>query len=160
MNIGIELFASIALFLTSLFGFGVANDTPPASVELGLREVSPNGEEGGFAVPASGCSRPHPAGYYHDCEEQKPDITVDKPLVRYGDQVVVSWNPKLNINCVLSENVRSLTGTPNPATAPNANAVGSRIDELTGEVTYTITCTGAGNVDQVTAKILPRIQET
>ena len=52
---------SIAFAFSSLIG--VAPQAPASlaisessSVELGLREVSPKGEAGGFAIPASGCS--------------------------------------------------------------------------------------------------------
>lgn len=47
------------------------------SVEFGLAELSPNGEEGGYAMPASGASTP--TGLRHSCS---PD----------GNSVTLSWN--------------------------------------------------------------------
>ncbi len=163
MEILLQTLAATLISISTMLGIGYEDTLPilsPDSVELGLREVSPQGTAGGFAIPASGCSVPHAGGYYQDCEAQKPDISVNKPIVRLGEPLTVSWNPKLNIGCVLSSNAMLLTTSPNPAIAPNANVTGSRIAVPAGETTYTITCTGAGNSDTVTAKILPRYQET
>ena len=141
-----------------MFGLGThlgsdAVTYQPDSVELGLREMSPKGSEGGFAIPASGCS----SGCDHAPD---PVITVDKPIVRYGDSVKIHWNPKTNTGCQLSENVNVLVGGLNPTTTPNAMAVGSRIDLPEGESIYTITCNRSGHTDSATVKVLPRIQET
>lgn len=38
------------------------------SVELGLSELSPNGEAGGYAMPASGCGVVHDGKPEHDCQ--------------------------------------------------------------------------------------------
>ncbi len=169
-NSGMEnIFNSIApalLFVSSLLGLGTQpeqlNPAPEIniveSVELGLSETSPRGEQGGFAMPASGCSAipPHPNT---GCPPGAlPIITVDKPLVRYGDDVVITWNPNGYTDCLLSTNLISLTGAPNPVTPPIGSVGGSRTDTLTGQETYTITCTGGS--DSVTVKVLPRIQET
>lgn len=155
----ITQFAGAALlFIASLTG-GAGDTlapTQPTSVELGLYEVSPRGEAGGFAIPASGCSPASPSwhGYpIHDCTVY-PDITADKLIVRYGEDVEVSWNPYSHVNCVLSETVMVLTPLP------DGDVADSRIDEPTGETTYSIVCDGAGNRDSVTVKVLPRFQET
>ena len=152
---------SIAFAFSSLIG--VAPQVPASlaisessSVELGLREVSPKGEAGGFAIPASGCSAASPEWHgapIHDCATF-PDISVDKPIIRLGDPVEVSWDPRTHANCILSGNVMELTPVPNP------NSIDSRTDYPTGETTYTITCEGAGNTDSASVKVLPRIQET
>lgn len=168
------------LAVGGLFGFA-AQDTViennvqvmrEESVELGLSETSPRGEMGGFAIPASGCSPVDPTGHrvpypVHDCSTL-PDISVDKPVIHYGDSVTVSWDPKTQVNCVLSANVMALVGGSNPATAPNANLASSitnppRITTPTGETTFTITCDGnvnPNNIDTVIVKVLPKIQET
>jgi len=55
-----ELVASLLLALSSLLGFTDLESTKPQTVEIGLAEVSPLGEAGGYAIPASGCASPHP----------------------------------------------------------------------------------------------------
>ena len=149
--------------LTSLLGFSAdvpatlaLTESQPSSVELGLTELSPKGEAGGYAIPASGCSAASPDWHgfpIHDCSTF-PDIQVDKPIIRLGDPVNVAWDPRTHVNCILSENVMVLAPTPNP------DSVDARVDYPTGETTYTITCEGAGNTDSATVKVLPRIQET
>lgn len=128
----------------------------PQSVEFGLSEVSPKGASGGFAMPASGCSAAAPDWHgapIHDCAVF-PDISVDKPIIRLGDSVDVSWDPRTHTNCVLSSNVMDLSPVP------DGNIAGSRTDTPTGETSYSISCDGAGNEDSATVKVLPRIQET
>ncbi len=163
-----NLLAPVIMLVSGLMGLGdahiaqVATIQEQRSVELGLTEVSPKGEAGGFAMPASGCSSADPDWHgapVHDCSTL-PDIRTNNPIIRLGDPVTVSWDPRGNTGCVLSSNVTALVSSPNPATAPNGNAIGSRIDSPTGETIYTITCTGTGNRDQATVKVLPRIQET
>jgi hypothetical protein len=160
-----NIFNSIApalLFVSSLLGFGtepvlvnpsVETDVVQ-SVEIGLSETSPLGAQGGFAMPASGCGIPHVDGTpINGCTPGTvPVITVDKPLVRYGDTVVVTWATNTYSGCTLSSNVTSLAPPVVVGTG------GSRNDVVTGEETYTITCTGGS--DSVTVKVLPRIQET
>ena len=164
----LNLFTPAIMLFSSLMGFGDTNlaQVPVVaqaqSVELGLTEVSPLGAAGGFAMPASGCSAADPNWHglpVHDCVTL-PDIRTNTPIIRLGDPVTVSWDPRGNVNCILSSNVTSLTVSPNPATVPNGNAIGSRIDSPTGETTYTIVCDGAENRDSATVKVLPRIQET
>jgi hypothetical protein len=166
-----NIFNSIApalLFVSSLLGFGTEpNLVNPSietdvvqSVELDLSETSPRGEQGGFAMPASGCSAipPHPNDL--GCPGTNPIITATPSLVRYGSQVTISWDPNGNSSCVLTQNVTSLTGGLNPPAPPsvNANAPGSRFDIVTSQETYGIFC--VGGYDYVTVKVLPRIQET
>ncbi len=163
METVLQFVAPIIMFTASLMGYGVQSDfvSPEAhSVELGLTEVSPRGEAGGFAVPASGCGVIHGGLPERDCSTTAPDISTNFSIIRLGDPVLVIWNPKSNTGCVLSNTVTSLITAPNSPTAPNANAVGSRIDAPVGEITYSITCDGVGNRDTVTVKVLPRIQET
>jgi hypothetical protein len=175
MEILLQLFTTVALFTAGVLGQGATQllDTQNTqvltdSVELGLNEVSPNGEAGGFAIPASGCSPVNPIGHnspfpIHDCNTP-PDITVDKPIVRVGDPVTVSWDRKTHLQCVLSSNVMALRGGPNPLTAPDVSLTGSptgsRIDSPQNETVYSIICQGTGNRDSVTVKVLPQIQES
>lgn len=164
------IFAPVILFASSVMHFGVTTDTTiiqpvlaqqnQISVELDLQELSPRGESGGFAMPASGCSAadPNPVwhGYpIHDCVNPLffPKISVDKPIVRSGNPVTVSWDPKAHRYCVLSANLASLSPVP------DGTVVGSVIINLLGETSYSIVCEG-GYSDSVTVKILPRIQET
>lgn len=175
-----NIFNSIApalLFVSSLLGFG----TEPAlinpsietdiveSVELGLSETSPLGAQGGYAMPASGCSAldPNWGDGTHPtppatCASTNPIITATPGLVRYGSNVTISWDPNGHSSCFLTQNVTSLTGSPNPTTPVNANAPGSRIDIATGQETYAIICYSGITPYQadVTVKVLPRIQET
>ena len=162
MEILLQVLTPLLIFTSGLFGYGdISRTASPASVELGLKETSPNQESGGFAIPASGCGVVHSNGTPENgCAPTAPDITASKPIIRLGDPVTVSWDPKANTGCVLSSTVTKLTKSPNPAVVPDATAVGSRIDTPTGETIYTITCTGVGNADKVTVKVLPRIQET
>ncbi len=154
----INIVASAVLFVGSIVGLG--SDATPLvatlqqpSVEFGLSEVSPRGEAGGFAMPASGCSDTS-HGPIHDCA-LVPEINVNKSIIRLGDPVIVSWDPRSNTNCVLSDNVMAL-----PPATPDGNVADSRSSIPSGETTYTITCDGAGNEDSASVKVLPRIQET
>lgn len=158
-----ELISYIVLTLGALFsGFSGVPETPSAvlasaSVELGIQEVSPRGEAGGFAIPASGCSDADPDWHgfpIHDCSVL-PEINTNKPVIRYGEDVIITWDPHSHINCVLSGNVTDL-----PPVGADGNFPGTRTDTPTGETTYTITCDGVGNADAATVKVLPRIQET
>jgi hypothetical protein len=164
MEILIQLFTGTLMAITSFIGGGVVEtEYASNSVELGLRETSPKGEGGGFAIPASGCGVVHTEAnpdYVHECPSSVPNISVDKPIMRLGDPVTVTWDPKSNVGCVLSNTVMKLITSPNPSTAPNPSVSGSRVDEPTGETMYTITCTGGGNTDNAIVKILPRYQET
>ncbi len=184
MQAVLNIFAPVFLFTSSLLGFTVPiqnqslpSEQAPQSVELGLREVSPNGERGGFAIPASGCSATNPNpnpnwgdGTHFDfnatCLSARPTITVDKPIVRMGEMVTISWDPKLNIGCVFSTNMTALTGGLNPNTAPNPMIVSGTAGNparkviRSSQTTYSITCDGLLNQDSVTVKVLPRIQET
>lgn len=163
MEILVNIFTPVLIFVATLMGMQTTPATDAQmsiqghnSVELGLLEMSPNGEQGGFAIPASGCSPSNPNwhGYpIHDCDIL-PDISVDKPIVRLNDRVIVTWDPKIHQNCVLSANLMALTPTPSGAVA------GSRPDYPTGETSYSIVCDGVGYSDSVTVKVLPIIQET
>jgi hypothetical protein len=158
----INIFAPIALFVAGIVGVGPDNTSLIASVEqpsveFGLSEVSPKGESGGFAMPASGCSAASPEWHgepVHDCA-LVPEINVNKSIIRLGDPIIVSWDPRTNTNCILSNNVMVL-----PPATPDGNVADSRISIPTGETTYSIVCDGAGNEDSASVKVLPRIQET
>ncbi len=157
MDILISSLAAITLFVSSITGVAVSTEVQPLeSVELGLSETSPLGEQGGFAMPASGCSAADPqwhGGVIHDCAI-RPDISADQPIVRLGDPVTISWDPRTHTNCMLSSNLTSLSPEP------DGEVAGSRELIPTGESTYSIICDGVGNGDAVTVKVLPRFQET
>lgn len=160
-----NIITPIVMFASSILGLGGQNtlstqdtisEETPSSVEIGLYETSPRGEEGGFAMPASGCSAADPLwhGYpIHDCSIL-PDISTNKPIIRLGDPVTIFWDPKIHGGCLLSSNVEALSPTP------DAGIADSRVDYPTGETSYSIVCDGVGNSDSVTVKVLPRIQET
>ncbi len=80
-----------------------------------------------------------------------PTITIDKPVVRYGEPVVITWDPvsAKNTACTLS---------PQISTGNNANVAGNTIYTVTGETTFSITCNGG--TAEVSVKVLPRVQET
>lgn len=158
----LQLLTPVLLFVGTFANTGdlpqVPVEMPPSqtSVEVGLYETSPRGAEGGFAMPASGCSAADPRWHgtpIHDCDVL-PDISTDKPIIREGDSVTIHWDPQGHINCVLSSNLMALSPPP------DGNVAGSRTDTPTGETSYSIVCGGPGNSDTVTVKILPKIQET
>ncbi len=149
-----QLAASVLMLFASVTGAGGALQADePVSVAGGVYEASPKGEAGGFAIPASGCSPADPRwhGYpIHDCAV-KPEIKVDKPIIRYGETVVVDWDPRTHTGCEVA---------PFEAPVPNGAVAGSEPVQPTGEITFTIICDGVGNEDAATVKVLPRIQET
>ncbi len=163
MEIITYIAASLLLFSSSFSGIGGVSILPEMqkqqpTVELGLREVSPQGEDGGFAIPASHCSAPNAED---TCDtSNKPDINVNKPIVRMGEEVIVTWDPNGNTGCALSSTVTKLVAAPNPAQAPNANVHESRTDFPEGMTTYTIACAGANNTDSDVVKVLMEIEET
>jgi hypothetical protein len=156
MDILIQSLTAIALLISSVTGVSLPIAQVPDSIEVGLSEVSPRGEEGGFAMPASGCSASDPewhGGAIHDCEI-RPDSSVDKPIIRLGSPVVVTWDPRSHTNCVLSDNLMATTPTPDGDVADN------RTMYPTGETVFSIICDGVGNGDAVSVQVLPRFQET
>lgn len=165
METVLNFFTPILMLASSVMGVGsvaasdhAAVSVDQASVELGLTETSPRGAQGGFAMPASGCSAADPRWHGYpitDCSIM-PDITTNKSIIRLGGSVIISWDPKIHQNCVLSPNVTRL----NTPSTPDGNVAGSRTDTPTGETSYSIVCDGAGNQDSVTVKVLPRIQES
>jgi hypothetical protein len=155
----LHIVAPIIMLASSVFGFNTHTVSPSSeapevaqtSVEFELYETSPKGAAGGFAIPASGCAPAdiHDARGLHDCSTM-PDISVDKPIIPYGESVTVSWDPTVHTGCVLSANLGSIA----------VSSTGSTVTTPTGETSYSIVCDGVGNQDSVTVKVLPRIQET
>ncbi len=164
----INILVSATLFTTSLFGLNtndflqtdlLPQQDAPVSVEFGLSETSPRGEKGGFAMPASACSQPHPGDPVPCPATDEPKITAVPPIVRKGEVTKITWDPNGNIYCNLSANVLALKISPdNPTTVPNSDAVGSRNDRPNNEKKYTIYC--ANTEASVTVRVLPVIQET
>ena len=171
--------APLILFASSLFGFEYTVPSSPVaqtvqSVEIGLSETSPRGEFGGYAVPASGCSAldpnwgngQHPDTTGAPCPVNPgPTIIANPEIVRYGESVTITWNANNNPGCFLSSNIVSLPPQPvdTYAVAPN----NKRVDILTGQETFEIRCWNqiiagvpTAIFDQVTVKVLPRVQET
>lgn len=70
-------------------------------------------------------------------------------IVRFGEEVNISWNPFGNTTCTLS---------PQIALGNNANAIDEDTYTMTGESTFSITC--EGGTDSVSVRVLPREQET
>lgn len=60
--LGVSIIASFLIFKSTIFSSNAAaalsGGEPFSSVEVGIAEMSPNGESGGYAVPASGGSNP------------------------------------------------------------------------------------------------------
>lgn len=134
------------VFTAGLFGIAitpVVQDT--GSVELGLIELSPNGEAGGFAIPASACSDPSSG-----CPGI-PSITAAPPIIRIGDTAVVSWDPQSHSNCNLIGNL---------AAEGPVSSSGSEDVTPTAETIYRIECDGFEHEDSAVVRVLPRIQET
>ena len=151
---------SILSIITSLLfavtGATAGAETPaaagPSSVEIGLAELSPAGEAGGYAMPASGCSAAdwHGRGL-HDCNQQ-PLIDVDDPIVRMGENTTLRWNPNGISNCRLLGNLTNQ--------GPVSRA-GSEVITPFADTTYVIVCDNQSAYTQsVTVRVLPRIQET
>lgn len=115
------------------------------TVEIGLAEVSPLGPDGGYAVPASGCSYTG-HGTVHECTG--PDITADPPIVRYDGEVEICWDPGGYLSgCTLSDN---LTG--------NGNSAACETVTLVSESTFDINC--GTDTSSVTVLVLPQVEET
>ena len=70
-------------------------------------------------------------------------------VVRYGEEVNVSWLPLSNKVCTLSSQI---------ADGNNANLNGEDTYIMTGETTFSITCENGS--DSVLVHVLPRLQET
>lgn len=120
--------------------------TDDFSVEVGVSSLSPLGEAGGRAVPASGCSDLHDS----DCND--PTITTSKTFTRIGDDVEICWNPDNHTACTLSDN---LTGDPNVIACDTQNI------PTHGTRTFTITCTdGAFGESSVNVNTIPVIFES
>jgi hypothetical protein len=136
-----EILAALLIAVSTFFtGFFV---TPEPSVEIGISSLSPAGVEGGFAVPASGCSD------LHDNDCAVPVITAETDLVRKGETVEICWNPDNHTSCTLSPN---LSG--------NANAIACDNPTVTNATTFSITCTdGIPGESTVQVEVVPTVFE-
>lgn len=135
MEIISTLLVSISLFFTGFFA--------PAepSVEVGISSLSPAGIDGGYAVPASGCSGPT------DCNA--PVITADKTLVPPNEPVEICWNPSNHHDCKLSKN---LTG--------NANQITCETVTIQSSTRFAIQCIdGTVQEDSVIVDVTPTMYE-
>lgn len=152
-----SIFNVIVSLVMSVTGAGVGADQvavapDPSSVEIGLAELSPAGEAGGYAMPASGCSAAqwHGAGL-HDCNQQ-PTIDVDDPIVRIGEETTLRWDSNGISGCQLLGNLTN----QGPVTGS-----GSEVITPFADTTYVIICDEEAEYTQaVTVRVLPRIQET
>jgi len=140
----IDYIIAAMMAVGAFFGLNDVASTDIDTVEIGLSEVSPRGEAGGFAIPASGCSYPA----HGECTD--PSITADDSIVRYGEDVEICWDPGAHTSCVLSSN---LTGT--------ATVAGCEDVAVYADTTYTISCDD-GVIDEASVQVfsLPLIEET
>jgi hypothetical protein len=171
-----QIFLSLFLVFTSLYGVAdLPTDPGSDSVELRIAELSPMGEVGGYAVPASGCGSAGGGRHSHGrivCDP--PTITADKVLVRRGTEVGVTWTTGGWPGCVLSDKINTAESydVEDPAidrmlesTAQQMYAAGyvprkgTYDATITGEATFSINC-GAGGSDSVTVYILTELEES
>jgi len=148
-----NIIASLLIAVTSLVGGEQAsNNVAPSSVEIGIAELSPRGESGGYAMPASGCSEDQWHGNgLHNCGRQ-PVIELDDTIIRIGEETELRWDPNGIDNCVLLGNLQN----QGPVVA-----AGSETIEPIADTTYVIICDNEQEYTQtVTVRVLPRIQET
>jgi hypothetical protein len=136
-----EIIAAVLIAISSFFtSFFI---TPTPSVEVGVSTLSPAGAEGGYAVPASGCSD------LHDSDCAAPTITSETDLVRKGETVEICWNPDNHTSCSLSPN---LSG--------NANAVACDTVAIDNATTFLISCTdGIPGESTVLVEVVPTVFE-
>ena len=150
-----SLITSTLIFITGLLPMqgivGVQNQSMPDSVEIGLSETSPAGPQGGFAVPASGCTDlSH--GPIHQCNKL-PEISSNPYVIRMGESATVTWKTNGIAGC-------ELIGDLAAAGSLSTNAQGSEVVQPSSDAVYTIRCTSDTYMDIVTVRVLPRIQET
>jgi len=148
-----NIIASLLMAVTGLVtGEQALNNVAPSSVEIGIAELSPRGEAGGYAMPASGCSENQWHGNgLHDCGRQ-PVIELDDNIIRIGEQTELRWDPNGIDNCVLIGNLDSAGAVTGP---------GSEFIQPIADTTYVIICDNEQEYTQtVTVRVLPRIQET
>lgn len=151
-----SIFSIVTSFLMAVTGAaGIGTDAvavAPSSSEIGIAELSPAGEAGGYAMPASGCSdnQWHGNGL-HDCGRQ-PIITIDDPIVRTGEETTLRWDNNGIDGCVLVGNVAE----QGPVTGPGFTTISPVAD-----TTYIIICDNEQTYTQTAfVRVLPRIQET
>jgi len=150
MEIFTQTLTGVLMFIGGLFGA----DIPVVdTVEIGLSEMSPLGDAGGFAIPASGSS-----GCDVSLDNCAGDVvlTVDNALVRQGDTVEVCWYPKNHSSCTLSP--------ASKFTGENAD-VPACVDVVqTAETTYTLTCAEPTSLGEKTSskrvRVLPQMYES
>ncbi len=150
-----EIIAGFILALTSLLGFNNLQDTEHlASVELGLAEVSPLGEEGGYAVPASGCS------YITQLDSHGEICVSDIPLsleldafpnpTTYNGSTMLDWTVYGATGCDASD------GWSGGKDAGDGSWY-QIVNNLTATTTFTLTCyddVGNSVVDTVTVGVI------
>jgi hypothetical protein len=136
-----EIISAILIAISSFFtGYFVA---PTPSVEVGISSLSPAGIDGGYAVPASGCSDLH----NNDCAV--PVITAETDLVRADTSVEICWNPDNHTSCTLSPN---LSGNPNNIDCDDV--------VITNATVFSISCTdGIPGESTVLVEVVPTIFE-
>ena len=140
----IDFIIAAMMAVGAFFGMSNGASINIDTVEIGLAEVSPRGVAGGFAIPASGCSYPA----HGECSD--PSITSSDPIVRYGEDVEICWDPGAHDSCVLSSN---LTGT--------AAVAGCEDVAVYADTTYTISCDDGVTAEaSVQVFALPLIEET
>lgn len=158
MEILVHIITPIIIAVSSFLGIQQPEEV--TSVELGLiEEVSPRGQEGGFAMPASGCSydysdptEEHGHADLTDCSGF-PIIEIDPPIVRSGEEVDVDWNVGDHTGCEITYKDQ-VVNIPNGGS--NTGTISGVV--LTAETLFTLTCND-GSATAV-GRVLPKIQET
>lgn len=104
------------------------------SVELGLAELSPRGELGGYAIPASGCGAAHGA---HGALCPPPTISITARNITMnggytngtlvfnpGDEVEIKWDSTQMSSCVAGPNTSDFsTGAGNPISGQDVDII-------------------------------------
>ena len=144
-----HIIASLMLAVSSMTGIGddgLSKQSQSAgSAELGIVELSPRGVEGGFAMPASGCSAHTHTGEI--CGD--PEIDLEDPIIRDDETTQVCWDPNGRTDCRLLGDLENR----GPVTGPGCETVDPDSDS-----TYILIC--GSDVQSATLRVLPRVQET
>lgn len=143
-----HIITTLMLALSSMTGIGdgvLGQTQSPGSAELGISELSPRGLQGGFAMPASGCS-----GHTHVGEIcGEPEFELDDPIIRDDEETQICWDPNGRTDCRLLGDLDAR----GPVTGPGCETV-----DPDSDATYVLVC--GSDVFTQTLRVLPRVQET
>lgn len=144
MKYALSLFALFLLVVTfSLIKDGpvVASETGFSSVELGISEVSPRGDVGGKAMPASGASIQLGYSQTGDSgwETASPGILPDDRAVNIR-WVSTDGSTSLD-SCIFTAGYKAPSGTQSPDGDSQGQSLDRVLSAIGGASTYTIVCT-------------------